>query len=172
MNQKLTANFKPPASLLELVEPKSIVEQTSRIHDELSRRAFQIFEREGKFFGRDLEHWLKAEKELLHPAPVSVEEFERELIIDAEVPGFAASDLKVCLEPRKLTISGKKELRERPVQGKGLRQESVSSEILRIVELPVEVDVKNSVATLREGMLELKLPKAKTMASVVEIKAA
>ena len=32
--------------------------------DELAERAYQIFEREGRMDGRDMEHWLQAEREL------------------------------------------------------------------------------------------------------------
>jgi len=32
--------------------------------DEIAQRAYQIFEREGRMDGRDMEHWLQAEREL------------------------------------------------------------------------------------------------------------
>lgn len=32
--------------------------------DEIAERAYQIFEREGRNDGRDMEHWLQAEREL------------------------------------------------------------------------------------------------------------
>ena len=32
--------------------------------DEVAQRAYQIFEREGRLDGRDMEHWLQAEREL------------------------------------------------------------------------------------------------------------
>lgn len=103
---------------------------------------------------------------------MTIEEFERELIVEAEVPGFTATDIKVSLEPRKLTISGKRQLRKETPKGKKVYTEAGSDEILRIIELPVEVDVMNTVVTLREGILELRMPKTKVKASVVEIKAA
>jgi hypothetical protein len=34
-------------------------------HEEVAIRAYQIFEGEGRVHGRDLEHWLRAEQELL-----------------------------------------------------------------------------------------------------------
>ena len=33
-------------------------------NDEIAQRAYQIFEREGRMDGRDMEHWLQAEREL------------------------------------------------------------------------------------------------------------
>lgn len=32
--------------------------------DEIAERAYQIFEREGRMDGRDMDHWLQAEREL------------------------------------------------------------------------------------------------------------
>jgi len=174
VNTQLTTTVKAPASasLLELVEPVSLVEEIDRIHNMLARRAFEIFGEEGNLIGRDLDHWLKAESELLHSVPLTIEQSEREVIVEAEVPGFSASDIKVSLEPRKLTISGKRQLRKETQKGKKVYTEAGSDEILRIITLPVEVDVLNTVATLREGILQLKMPRTKVKASVVEIKAA
>ena len=174
MNTQLTTTVKAPASasLLELVEPVSLVEEIDRIHNMLARRAFEIFGEEGNLIGRDLDHWLKAESELLHSVPLTIEQSEREVIVEAEVPGFSVSDIKVSLEPRKLTISGKRQLRKETQKGKKVYTEAGSDEILRIITLPVEVDVLNTVATLREGILQLKMPRTKVKASVVEIKAA
>ena len=42
------------------MENKPLVEQ-----DEIAKRAKQIWEREGRQAGRDLEYWLRAEQELL-----------------------------------------------------------------------------------------------------------
>ena len=38
-------------------------------YQEVSRRAFEIWEENGREPGRDLENWLKAETELRHAAP-------------------------------------------------------------------------------------------------------
>ena len=173
MTQKAIATFgvPAPASLLQLVELPSLLEQVGRIHDALARRAFEIFEEEGRMFGRDLDHWLRAEKEVLFPVPIRMEESEHDLIAYAEVPGFRVNELKVSLEPRKLTITGKKLLHKVP-QGKKGGEEIGSREMLKIIDLPVEVDVTATVATLREGMLELRMPKLKVVSSTVKINAA
>ena len=173
MTHKMTTTLRAPASesLLELVEPTALFDEINRIHNMLARRAVEIFEEEGSFPGRDLDHWLKAESEFLHPIRLTLEETDRELVVEAEVPGFTAENLKVSLEPRKLVISGKREVRKGAPQGKKPASEAGFEEILRTVELPSEVDVLDTVAVLREGILQLKMPKIKT-AKVVEIKVA
>lgn len=173
MTEKMAITFRTPASvpLLELVEPTVLFDEIDRIHNTIARRAFEIFEQEGGLFGRDLEHWLKAENEFLYPMRLSMEETGKEFVVKAEVPGFSADKLKVSLEPRKLVISGKREMRKADLKGKKPASEAGFEEILRTVELPAEVDVVNSVAVLRDGILDLKMPKIKT-AKVVEIKVA
>src|SRR5438445_4717066 len=91
------------------VEPQAIYNRMSELYDEISRRAFELFEGDGRILGRDLDHWFKAEAELLHPAHVQIKESGDAIVVHAEVPGFNANELQLSLEPRRLTISGKKQ---------------------------------------------------------------
>lgn len=145
---------------LELVTPESLFEDINRLHDNIARRAFEMFESDGGLFGRDLEHWFRAEAELLHPVALNITESDQNLTIEAEVPGFSAADLKVSLEPRRLTIRGRKQISEESKKGKSTVQERRLDETLRVVELPVEINVPKSSAILKDGVLELTMPKA------------
>jgi hypothetical protein len=44
---------------------KTLVPNASPTHDEIAAQAYQIYLREGCVAGRDLEHWLQAEAELV-----------------------------------------------------------------------------------------------------------
>jgi len=123
------------------VEPQAIYRRINELNDAISRRAFELFEGDGGTFGRDLDHWFKAEAELLHPAHVQIKESDDAIIVNAEVPGFNASELQLSLEPRRLTISGKKQSSSEEKKGNVLYSERCSNELLRSVELPVEVSV-------------------------------
>ena len=49
--------------------------ERSLLRDEVARRAYEIWEREGNPSGRDLEHWVRAEEELRsQPAPANFSE--------------------------------------------------------------------------------------------------
>jgi hypothetical protein len=39
---------------------------TAPLHDDVARRAYELFEARGGEPGHDLEHWLDAERELIH----------------------------------------------------------------------------------------------------------
>lgn len=175
MSDKSTAvQMAREPTALKLVEPGTLFERINRIHDDIARRAFEIFESEGGLFGHDLEHWFKAEAELLHPVHMNVFESDNALTVKAEVPGFNANELEVSLEPHRLTISGKKETsKEEKKKEKTVYQERCSTEILRIIDLPAEVDAAKTRAILQNGVLELTLPKAaQTKSTRVEVKAA
>jgi HSP20 family protein len=144
---------------LRLVPAGELFERMEKLYDQVARRAFEIFENNGRNFGRDLENWFRAEAELLHPAHVGVSETDKEVAVRAEVPGFAANELEVSVEDRKLTIAGKRETKEERTENKTVYKEHCSNQLLRVVQLPTSVDTAKAEATLKDGILELKLPK-------------
>jgi HSP20 family protein len=151
---------------LKLVPPAELFERVGKIYDSVARRAFELFESNGRNIGHDLEHWLRAEAELLHPVHVNMTEGTEGLTVRAEVPGFAANELDVSIEPRRLTISGKRQTKEERKEKKTIFRETCSDEIMRVIDLPVTVDAAKASATLHEGVLELKMPKAEPAAKV------
>jgi HSP20 family protein len=95
--------------------------------------------------------------------------------VEAEVPGFTASELEVSLDGGRLTISGNKETKDEQRKGKTIYQEQCSEQLLRVIDLPAEVDSAKAAATLRNGVLEITIPKvaaAKPATQRVEVKAA
>jgi len=73
MTEKSTAVqlAKEPGSITPLTF-EGIVEHMNEMFDSISRRAYEIFERNGRALGRELEDWFQAERELLHPVHVDV----------------------------------------------------------------------------------------------------
>ena len=144
----------------KFVEAHALTNRMNEIYDAISRRAFELFEDDGRIFGRDLDHWFRAEAEVLHPAHVQVREADDTILVAAEVPGFSADELKLSLEPRRLTISGEKQNDNERKKGNVLYSERCSKALLRSIELPVEVNTSRATATLNNGILELTAPKA------------
>ena len=54
---------KPPASVPPLSLPQT--ETPLGMEDEIRRRAYELYEEDGRQEGRDREHWLRAEAEIL-----------------------------------------------------------------------------------------------------------
>jgi HSP20 family protein len=138
-------------------EPSDEIKQ---LFDSVAQRAFEIFQSNGRTFGHDVEDWLEAERELFHPAHIDVSESAEGFRIRAEVPGFSAKELEVNVDGRRLTISGKRQTREEKKEKKTIYSESCSNQVLRVVDLPAEINVNEVAATLNGGVLELEVPKA------------
>jgi HSP20 family protein len=172
MNEKSAATqMTPESTSIRIVEPETLRERIHQIHDEIERRAYEIFESSEWSWGHDLEHWFKAEAELLHDARVTVSETDDAVIVQAEVPGFTAKELRVSVEPRRLTISGQHQTsKEEKKKGTTISDETRSSGLLRVVDFPADVDAANTSSTLKNGTLILHLPKiAAANASAAEV---
>ena len=144
----------------KLIEPVSLFDQLQDTFKAVTRRAYDIFESNGRALGRDLEHWFQAERELLHPVWVNVTESDGSLEVKAEVPGFTEKELEIGVDSRRLTITGKRETKKEEKKGKTVYAESCSDQILRTVDLPVDVEPAKATAILKNGVLEITLPKA------------
>jgi HSP20 family protein len=163
---------KEPAAIKPF-KAESLAEHVNAIFDAISRRAYEIFAGNGFTPGRELEDWFQAERELLHPVHIQVNETEDALEVKAEVPGFNEKELEVSVEPQRLVISGKRETKKEESKGKTVYSETCLDQILRVVDLPAEVETGKVEANLKNGILELQLPKAAKARSVkVEAKAA
>jgi HSP20 family protein len=135
-------------------------DETKGMFDSLARRAFEIFEANGCFFGRDLADWTQAERELFHGAHVDVSESDAAFTVRAEVPGFSAKELEINLEGQRVTISGKREKHEERKDKKTIYSEFCSDQLLRVFDLPAAVNANAAKANLQGGILELEIPKA------------
>ena len=167
----MAATRMTPASMpIKVVEPKSLLERIQTIRTAIENRAYEIFQGNDGTGGRDLDDWFKAEEELLHPVHVNLAETDSDLLVEVEAPGFEAKDFEVSLDSRRLTISARRESRkEKKEKGTIIYEEQCSNEILRILDLPADVDAARTTATLKSGVLELKMPKiagAKTQAAI------
>ena len=155
----------------KIVNFETLADRIHSMFDQISRRAYEIFEGNGHQTGRDAEDWFQAEQELLRPIKINVSESQDALEVKAEVPGFNEKELEVSVEPQRLTISGKHETSKEEKKGKTVYSETSSSDILRIISLPAEVDTSKASATLKDGVLKLTLPKT-AKAQVVPVKSA
>ncbi len=172
--QSTTVQRAREGTPLRLVSSDQIFDRMKETFDTLARRAFEIFESNGRRFGRDLDDWFQAEGELLHPLHLEISETEGALTVQVEVPGFTEKDIEINLEPRRMTVSGTRESAEQRKQGKTVYSERCSNRIFRVVDLPAEVDTASSAieATYDKGMLTLTLPKlAKAEARQIKVEA-
>jgi HSP20 family protein len=165
-----SATSRPP---IKSARVEGSLERLEHLNDAISRRAFELYEKEGRVDGQDLRHWLEAEREILRSVDMKLEDADGEFIVLAELPGFTASDIEVSVEPRRVIISGKRESKEEDKQPDAVYVEESLDEVFRTLDLPAEVNVLKVTATLKDGVLTVRLPKvAATKVSLAESKTA
>jgi HSP20 family protein len=147
----------------KMVKFETVADSINSFFNDIASRAYQIFEESGYQPGRDLENWFKAERELLRPVNLEMTETDEALQIAAEVPGFTDKELQLSVESRRLTFTGKHETSKEEKKGKTIYSESSATDILRVVPLPVEVDAAKASATLKHGVLNVTIPKVKSV---------
>jgi HSP20 family protein len=91
--------------------------------------------------------------------PLNAWEDEKNVIAEAELPGFKMEDLEITMTGRELTIRGKRTI-ERPEGASPLMSERGEGEFVRTVRLGVPVDADKVTASLRDGVLTITLPKS------------
>jgi len=162
MSAQAATAMQPAKTPVPVKQPAStdVFDQIQQTYDSIARRAFELFNDNGRWLGHELDDWFRAESELLHPVHLEIAESDDSLTVRAEVPGFSTKELEINVEPRKLTISGKHEAQEESKKGKTIYSERCAKEILRVVDLPAEVDSSKVSATLKDGILNIELPKA------------
>ena len=144
------------------VEVERHRERLMELDQLIARRAYECFESRGRENGYAyaLEDWLRAESELLRQAPVEIREADGKLTVRVEVPGFSADELELSVEPRRLLISGqKKQTAEEEMMGEKVYTERGPDKVFRALDLPVEVEPAKATGTLKDGILNLGLPK-------------
>jgi HSP20 family protein len=132
----------------------------NELYDRIAKRAFSFFDRDGQIHGRDVNHWLTAEAEVLNPVPLELSETDTELTVRAEVPGFNEKELEIIVEPIRLFIKGKVDKKIEEQKKKTLYCEIASNEIFRSVSLPAEIDPEKVSAVLNNGVVEISMQKA------------
>jgi len=96
---------------------------------------------------------------------------DSEVLIRAEVPGFDKKDINVSISDNILTIKGQSSSESKEEKGDYYRHEISSASFARSVTLPGNVDESKVVANLKNGILEVTLPKSETVKRrTVEVK--
>ena len=91
---------------------------------------------------------------------VDVIDREQEILVRVELPGVEKKDLEVNLSGQILTIKGKSHREEKEHEGEYFRSEISRGAFQRTMRLPEEVEEKGIKAGFKDGMLEVRLPKA------------
>ncbi|WP_461829389.1 Hsp20/alpha crystallin family protein [Aquifex sp.] len=126
-------------------------------------RPFEEIERLRRDFDRILEEFLPVRREAettIFVPPVEVYETDKEVVVKADLPGVKKEDIEITVKENAVVIRAeRKEEREEQTENVH-RSERFYGVIERVIQLPVEVNPDEARAEYKDGVLEIRIPKA------------
>jgi HSP20 family protein len=124
----------------------------------LTRRMEHVFETFGT--PRFMDRGIASAGGLLESVPVvDVYEDKEEIIFRAEVPGMEQKDVEVVMEDNALTLRGTRKLQREDKRENYIRIEAEYGAFSRSFPLPSTVDRDKIRAEMKNGVLEIHVPK-------------
>ena len=117
------------------------------------------------FFGRRLRPWWPSiwsrggDGEFITPT-MDVYEENDDIVVKAELPGLDKNDIEVNISDWELTLKGEKKKEAKIDEENYYRCERSYGAFLRSLELPAGVQADKVKASFKNGVLEVRLPKA------------
>jgi HSP20 family molecular chaperone IbpA len=133
-----------------------ILDRMNETDSLIAERAYEIYQSRGGGHGSDQDDWFRAAQEVLPPLPIERDVTDSALRLTAQVPGFEAKDLEVVIGHRRAVICGVRSDLNPPTD-----THSKDTKVMRIVELPFDVDPVLASATLQSGTLQVVLPRSR-----------
>ncbi|KAJ3316880.1 hypothetical protein HDV06_002724 [Boothiomyces sp. JEL0866] len=90
---------------------------------------------------------------------IDVKETKEAFVVHADIPGFRREEIDISLNGQVLTLKGNKEKKEEKKDETHHIQERIQSSFYRSITLPDTFAPENVKALLRDGILEITVPK-------------
>lgn len=144
----------------ENIQPVAVVEADAldRMNETralIAQRAYEIYESRAGGPGSDQDDWFKAEGELLPKLLVEYDVTDTAVELTAQVPGLDAKDLEVAVGHRRAVVLG-----IHTDSRNTTNRSSENKKVMRVVELPFDVDPGLATATLYGETLQVVLPRS------------
>ncbi len=92
---------------------------------------------------------------------VDIIDRNEEVVIKADMPGVNREDIDISVQEDTLILKGEVKNGEGPPDESFVYSERNRRPYARAIELPVKIDAGNIMATLKDGVLTIHLPRAK-----------
>jgi HSP20 family protein len=141
---------------------KAVPVRTLRPFEEMERlmdRAFADFPGRGLMRPWSFEWPAWAEMRELRMPKVDVVDRDEDVLVRAELPGVEKKDLEISTSDTSVTIKATTRHEEKEEKGDYYRCEITRGSFARTVSLPAQVQSDKAKANLKDGVLELTLPK-------------
>ncbi len=120
---------------------ETISDEIEQMYDEITRRAYEIFQQRGGNSTLDLEDWLTAERELLSKPNVRVEEKKGQIVVTVYLGKISLQELHILITPHAMLVHAP--------SSTGMKK------LFRAIQFPLRIDVTKAEASYGEGCLIL-----------------
>lgn len=128
-------------------------EELRRIHRELEKTIDELLRRPREILAEALP------PEAFREPLVDVYETEDEVVLKAEVPGIKKEDIKIDATEDAVELKAEAAVEEEEKRGSAVIKERVYRRFYRRIPLPSPVDPSKAKASLKDGVLTIRLPK-------------
>jgi HSP20 family molecular chaperone IbpA len=119
----------------------SILDEVEEMYDQITRRAYEIFQERGGICTLDLEDWFAAERELLFKPGVHIEENGKEVIVTVRLGKVNLMGVQLLVTPLAMLIQAE--------------CGDMAKKVFRTIEFPRRIDVNKAEAKYEDGYLVL-----------------
>ena len=134
----------------------SIFDEMNEMQKRIMRRAYDLFEQNGRLFGRDLDHWLQAERELVWKPAFELRETDGEFVLEAAVSGVDPKDIDIEVTPEDIVLKANTHHEHEEKKGTVHICEFESGKMYRSIHLPKKINPDKVKAEYKNGLLKLK----------------
>jgi len=143
------------AQSVQVVEA-DIFDRMNETRSLIAQRAYEIYRSRGGRHGSDQDDWFSAEGELLPKIEIEYHVTDSAVRFKAQVPGLDAKDLEVVVGHRQAVVCGIHSASNRTAESS-----RKDKKVMRVVELPFDVDPQSATATLQGDTLQVVLPRSR-----------
>jgi HSP20 family molecular chaperone IbpA len=148
---------------LAIRKTSSVFDEVNEIQERITRRAYEIFERNGGVFGRELDNWLEAEEELLWKPSIELREKDGELLLEAALSGVDPKDVEIEVTPEDIMLKAKTQHQHEEQKGIVHICEFKTGTMFRSIHLPTKINPDRVKAEFTNGLLRLTAQIAQEM---------
>ena len=133
----------------------SVLDEVNEIQERITQRAYEIFERNGAVFGRELDNWLEAEEELLWKPSIELLEKDGELLLEAALSGVDPNDVEIEVTPEDIILKAETQHQHQEEKGTVHICEFKTGMMFRSIHLPTKINPDRVKAEFNHGLLRL-----------------
>src|SRR5690349_25091343 len=119
------------AETLPVKKTKSIFNEIERMQNRIMRRAYEIFDMNGNVFGKDIDDWLQAERELIWKPSIELKEKDNEFRLEIAVPGVDPKDINIEVTSDDILVTANLQHEHKEKKGQVYACEFASGDLFR-----------------------------------------